>query len=192
MRLATGIATATLAGQASSGDRAVVLEFAGGTVVAAIDGLGHGTQACIAADAAVDALSVDPSAPVDELVRRCHDQMRHTRGAVMTVASFSGAAMTWVGVGNVEGFLVRSDVAVEAVAMRGGIVGYQLPALAPRRLAVSDGDTLVLATDGVRHGFRGEIDSREPQAIADAVLAKYGKPSDDACVIVARCVGGSA
>jgi negative regulator of sigma-B (phosphoserine phosphatase) len=192
MRLASGLATATLAGQESSGDRAVVLEFAGGAVVAAIDGLGHGTQACIAADAAVEALSVDPSVAVEELVLRCHHKLRHTRGAVMTLASFRGNAMTWVGVGNVEGLLVRPDVAVEAVAMRGGIIGYQLPTLAARRHQVAEGDTLVLATDGIRHGFRGEVDDREPQAIADAVLAKYGKGNDDACVIVARVVGGTA
>ena len=75
--------------------------------------------------------------------------------------------------------------------MRGGIVGYQLPQLAPRRLPVSQGDTLVLATDGIRHGFRAEVNARDPQVIADAVLANWSKTTDDACVAVARYVGGA-
>jgi phosphoserine phosphatase RsbX len=186
--IAVGLATAALAGQASSGDRGVVLTFPHGAMVAVIDGLGHGTEACHAAEAAANALAADPAAPVDELVRRCHDKLRHTRGAVMTIASFAPGAMTWVGVGNVEGLLLRTN-SVEAVAMRGGIVGYQLPHLLPRRLPVGHGDTLVLATDGIRHGFRVEVDAREPQAIADAVLANWSKGTDDACIAVARYVG---
>jgi phosphoserine phosphatase RsbX len=189
--IAVGLATAALAGQASSGDRGVVLTFPHGAMVAVIDGLGHGSEACEAADAAVKALATDPASPVDELVRRCHASMRRTRGAVMTVASFAPGSMTWVGVGNVEGLLVR-NTSIEAVAMRGGIVGYQLPHLVPRRLPVSHGDTLVLATDGIRHGFRAEVNTgRDPQVIADAILANWSKTTDDACVAIARYVGGA-
>lgn len=185
------VASAPLAGQASSGDRGVVVPFPGGTVVAAIDGLGHGDAASKAAAAAVLAISEDPAQPVDELVRRCHAKLRQTRGAVMTVASFVPGVMTWVGVGNVDGILVRA-AGVEGVNTRGGIVGFQLPLLSPRRFDVQPGDTLVLATDGIRHGFRSAVDGRAPQVIADAILAGFGKGSDDACVVVARYVGGGA
>jgi hypothetical protein len=186
-----GVAAAALGGQASSGDRGVVLTFPGGAVIAAIDGLGHGEHACEAATAAAAALAEDPSQPVDELVRRCHAQLRRTRGAVMTLASFVRGAMTWVGVGNVDGILVRTT-GVEGVNTRGGIVGYQLPPLVPRRFDVVAGDTLVLATDGIRHGFRSVVDKREPQAIADAILAGFSKATDDACVVVARYLGDGA
>lgn len=191
MMVQAGVAAAPLAGQATSGDRAVVVDFPGGTVVAAIDGLGHGGAASEAADAAALAISEDPAQPVDELVRRCHARMRHTRGAVMTVAAFVPGAMTWVGVGNVDGILVRA-VGVEAVNTRGGIVGFQLPVLSPRRFDVQPGDTLVLATDGLRHGFRNAVDGRAPQVIADAILASFGKTTDDACVVVARYLGEGA
>jgi hypothetical protein len=189
--VSTGVACAPLAGQTSSGDRGIVVEFSGGTLVAAIDGLGHGDEASVAAHEAELVLEDDPGAPVDELVQRCHTRLKKTRGAVMTLASFQQGAMTWVGVGNVEAVLVHS-AGIEGVPMRGGIVGYSLPALVARRLSVVRGDTLVLATDGIRHGFRAEVDLREPQTIADAVLSKYGKPNDDACVVVARYLGGAA
>lgn len=189
--VATGRAGAPLAGQTSSGDRGLVLEFPGGALVAAIDGLGHGHDACLAAEEAEHVLEDDPAAPVDELVQRCHARLRSTRGAVMTLASIHEGALTWVGVGNVEGLLVRPG-GIDAVPLRGGIVGYQIPPLVARQIKVAPGDTLVLATDGIRSGFRAEVDLRDPQMIADAVLAKYAKSNDDACVVVARYLGVAA
>jgi serine phosphatase RsbU (regulator of sigma subunit) len=111
----------------------------------------------------------------------------------MSLASFDGAqaTMTWLGVGNVEGFLVRAD-GVETIAMRGGTIGYMLPPLNPRTLSVQPGDTLVFASDGIRHGFRSEVTAaRNPREIADEVLAHYRKSFDDACVVVARYLGGT-
>jgi hypothetical protein len=189
--VSTGVACAPLAGQTSTGDRAFVVEFTGGTLVAAIDGLGHGEEASLAAQEAKQVIEDDPAAPLDELVQRCHARLKNTRGAVMTLASFHQGEMTWVGVGNVEGVLVR-PAGIDAVPMRGGIVGYSLPSLVTRRVSIARGDTLILATDGIRHGFRAEVDLRAPQTIADAVLANFKKPNDDACVVVARYVGGGA
>jgi hypothetical protein len=189
--VATGIACAPLSGQTSSGDRALVVEFPNGALVAALDGLGHGHEASLAAGEAELVLKDDPGAPVDELVQRCHNRLRSTRGAVMTLASVTPGTISWIGIGNVEGILVKPS-GLEAVSVRGGIVGYSMPALVARTVTVAKGDTLALATDGIRHGFRAEIDAREPQVIADAVLAKYGKGSDDACVVIARYIGGSA
>jgi negative regulator of sigma-B (phosphoserine phosphatase) len=188
-------AGAALAGQAKSGDLAVVVPFPDGALVALIDGLGHGKDACDAALAAEKILLSIPYEPVAELMQRCHEALRGTRGAVISMASFDGSAgtMTWLGVGNVEGLLVRAKAgtSVEAVAQRGGTVGYTLPTLNPRTLVVHPGDTLVMASDGIRHGFKCEIvPSRTPQQIADEVMAHWAKSSDDACVVVARYVGG--
>jgi anti-sigma regulatory factor (Ser/Thr protein kinase) len=196
MVLAWATAGAALAGNSSSGDRAVVVPFPDGALVALIDGLGHGKEACDAALAAERVLIEFPYEPITDLVQRCHEKLRQTRGVVITLASFdaSRGAMTWLGVGNVEALLVRAQPATasEAVAMRGGTVGYMLPPLFPRTLIVQPGDTLVLATDGIRHGFKAEIiPSRTPQEIADGVMAHWAKSSDDACVLVARYVGGA-
>lgn len=195
MTIAWATASVPLSGQVSSGDVGVVVEFPGGALVAVIDGLGHGADARKAAQAAERVLVEQPTATVSELVQRCHRELRGTRGAVMSVASFDARTdtMSWLGVGNVEGVLVRGehgDGASEAVAQRGGTVGYQLPALHPRTLSVHPGDTLVLATDGVRYGFKVEVTAaRSPQQIADEVIRHWAKPSDDSCVVVARYGG---
>ena len=180
-----------LAGQTRSGDRGVVLPFPGGALVAVIDGLGHGDEADAAAEAAHRVLAGAPSEDVSELVRRCHEALRRTRGVVMSLASFHRDKMTWLGVGNVEGVLVRGSSS-EVIATRGGTIAYTLPPLNPRSLAVAPGDTLVLASDGIKHGFKAAVSAdRSPQEIAELVIAEWAKPTDDAQIVVARYVGAT-
>src|SRR5207247_587433 len=74
-------------------------------------GLGHGADAAAAARAAVAALDRHAEESVLPLVQRCHQALAGTRGVVMSVAFFdpSDHAMTWLGVGNVEGVLLYTD-----------------------------------------------------------------------------------
>jgi phosphoserine phosphatase RsbX len=191
------------AGAALEGDRSgdvhVVAPFPHGAVAAVIDGLGHGHEAWEAADEAARVIARHAADPVNLLVERCHEALRRTRGAVMTVASFDvrAGAMTWVAVGNVEGVLLRDArrgaAGREVVTARGGIVGYQLPPLRSATLPVLPGDTLVLATDGIRSGFVADLDrSAGPRALAESILARHGRGSDDALVLVARYLGGTS
>jgi phosphoserine phosphatase RsbX len=196
MILSWGSAGTALTGELTSGDRGVFVPFPGGALVAVIDGLGHGEEAAKASIRAEQVLLAAPYAPVVELMQQCHENLKGTRGAVISLASFDAEhdTMSWLGVGNVEAVLVRAgeDAADEAVAMRGGTVGFLLPPLHPRTIKVQRGDTLVLASDGIRHGFKAEvIPARQPQEIADAILRQWGKTSDDALVMVARYTGAS-
>jgi phosphoserine phosphatase RsbX len=193
MILSWGSAGAAIAGELTSGDRGVFVPFPGGALIAVIDGLGHGEEAAKASLRAEQVLIAAPYAPVADLMMQCHDQLRGTRGAVISIASFDGQhdTMSWLGVGNVEGVLVRAEEGTgdEAVAMRGGTVGFQLPPLHPRTLEIRRGDTVVLATDGIRHGFKAEVNrAREPQHIADEILRLWGRTTDDAFVMVARYI----
>jgi hypothetical protein len=99
--------------------------------------------------------------------------------------------MTWLGVGNVEGILLRADPEAqprrEWLMLRGGLVGFDLPRLRPATLRISDGDTLCFATDGIQNGFAEELSVHEvPQRIADRILTRCAKGTDDALVLVAR------
>ncbi len=191
-----GTAGSALAGEETSGDRGVIVPFPGGALVAVIDGLGHGREAALAAERAERVMIAAPYAPVTDLMERCHAELKGTRGAVISVASFDAehGTMTWLGVGNVEALLIRADpdAPSEAVAMRGGTVGFQLPRLHPRTLQVFPGDMLVLASDGIKHGFKAEVlGAREPQHIADEILRLWSRTTDDALVVVARYRGSS-
>lgn len=176
-----------------SGDLHVVAPFEGGVLVAVIDGLGHGTEAAEASRAAAEVLTADPGAPILRLIERCHEEMRRTRGAVMSLCSFRShiPVMTWAGVGNVEAELFRGGQGGrDVLASRGGVVGYRLPPLRSADVPVSPGDLLILVTDGVRsnYGARLPLD-RSPQELADAILSRHQKGTDDALVLVARYLG---
>jgi len=193
-----GISVRALAGQRLSGDRGLCVEFRNGVLVAAIDGLGHGDEAAAAADVAARVLENMRGAPIGEIIERCHEQLHGTRGVAMSLAVFDipHASMTWAGIGNVDAVLVRAEPGAggcdEALVMAGGIVGYRLPAFPTRTFIVHPGDTLVLATDGIRHGFRAEVmPVRDPQQIADDIVSKWGKTNDDACAVVARFRGNA-
>lgn len=177
-----------------SGDLHVVIAFEGGALVALIDGLGHGPEAAEAARAAACLLESQAGAPVLDLMQRCHGAIRSTRGAVMTIASISTAesALTWLGVGNVDAVLLRRSGPDAAIATRGGVVGYQLPPLRSSSLSISHGDLLIMATDGLRGGFTDGVESDDaPQDVADSILARFAKGSDDAHVVVVRYLGGA-
>lgn len=191
-----GLATLALPGHVESGDRYVVQPFPNGVLVAAVDGLGHGEEAAAAAKLAVSVLERHPREPVIALLRRCHEALRGTRGVAMSLASLRvpDGVLTWLGVGNVEGLLLRaaahSDRRHEALLLRGGMVGHQLPPLQAAVLPVMRGDMLVFATDGIREGFTERLPlSDPPQELADQILARHVKGTDDALVLVARYVG---
>ncbi|MGE5184165.1 MAG: ATP-binding protein [Acidobacteriota bacterium] len=190
------IAEAPLHGFTESGDRAVVIEVGDVALVGAIDGLGHGPEASVAADAALRALEEAPDAPLVELIARCHDRLRETRGVAMSLARIDAAraSMSWIGVGNVEGVLVRAlaggAAGDESLTSRGGIVGYRLPPLQLRTHAIHPADTLVLATDGIKLGFRREVTPvRDLHQIAASIIDRWASGKDDACVVVARFRG---
>ncbi len=188
-----GAAALTLPGQSRSGDRQAVVLFPGGALVAVVDGLGHGELAAVPAETAIEVLERHAREPVVTLIQRCHERLRGTRGAVMSLASFREAdgTMTWLGVGNVVGVLLRADPGAvprqEYLSLRGGVVGDQLPRLDASVIPVTRGDTLILASDGVRRDFIGSLRLGEsPQRVADRILAEFAPGTDDALVLVAR------
>ena len=191
-----GVASRTLPGQTQSGDAHVVAPFPDGLLVAVIDGLGHGLDAATASKAAVDSIVPCARETVISVVKRCHESLHVTRGAVMSLASFNaiGNTMTWLSIGNVDGCLVRADARIREksyVLMRGGVVGHSLPPLRADVIVVNSGDTLVMATDGIRSGFVNELDPKDPpQKIADNIIARFARGTDDALVVVVRWLGG--
>jgi negative regulator of sigma-B (phosphoserine phosphatase) len=191
------VAMRPMEGQGVSGDSFVCQPFDRGTLVSAIDGLGHGEEASVAARLAKEIMESHASEPLIDLVQRCDSEMRHTRGAVASLARFDtlSAKLSWLGVGNVEGVLFHNcgngNIKKEGMALRGGVIGYMLPSLRSWTFEVRAGDTLVLATDGLAGAFVDHVDHKAELAeIVETLLRDYGKLGDDALVIAARYIGG--
>lgn len=194
------VAARALHDSPESGDAHLVLATDGGVLVAAVDGLGHGSEAAMAARTALAILAEHAGAPVTELLNHCHLAMQRTRGAAMTVAVVAEAdgTMSWAGVGNVDGLLLRrrrsggegGDLTLNNL---GGVVGYRMPRLRNSQACLAHGDLLVFATDGIASGFTSVITRvAATEEIAARILEGYGRANDDALVMVARWLGGRA
>ena len=181
------------------GDGYVVKPLPNGLMLAVADGLGHGSEAATASALCIDTLSMNAELSIPAMLRLCHEKLRGTRGATMSVASFDYAAdeMTWSGVGDVAAVLIRADAAtppgMESLVLRAGLLGSGSPALTASCTRIGRGDLVVLATDGIGPGFEGTVDrGGTPQAVAERILADHAKRTDDALVLVARYTGGRA
>jgi negative regulator of sigma-B (phosphoserine phosphatase) len=194
-RIDWGVAGCALGGAEVSGDLHMVVAHSSGMLVGVADGLGHGPEAAVAAQAAAHIFACHAGLPVEQLMLLCHQALRRTRGAVLSIASFDTIAgsIEWVGVGNVEGVLIHDGGgprARESLLLRGGVVGSRIPPLRAVTLRIDAGDTLIFATDGIARKFVATLpESRPPQEIADDILRDHGKGTDDALVLVAKYRG---
>lgn len=191
-----GVAKFALPGQSESGDHHLVCCNQNGVLIAAIDGIGHGEEAADAAKAAAAILKAGVDVPIISLVEECHEKLRSTRGVVLSVASIDPihGMMSWLGVGNVEGVLMRADAKKgnpqETLLLRAGVVGSRLPPLQAAVLPIAKGDTLFFATDGISRDFAETLTAfGDAQRTADRILERYRIGNDDALVLVARLAG---
>jgi CBS domain-containing protein len=162
-------------------------------LVAAVDGLGHGGAAADAAEAAAEQFHRHAGEAPETLLRNCHQALRATRGVVATIAWFDleTAGLTWTGVGNVEGRLVRADRergdSIDSPTLFGGVLGWSLPGVKLVRTTLAPGDCVVMATDGVAADFGSSlIPGASAQEQAERVLASHSRGSDDALVVAVR------
>src|SRR5574341_158804 len=193
-----GIASKSLDHAAGSGDHYVVKPIHEGALLAVVDGLGHGEKAAEAAKIVVATVNEYTEGSIISIFSRCHERLKGTRGVVMSLALINAAdrTMTWAGVGNVEGLLLRGgrDSASQArgnfLLQSSGVIGDRLPPLLASTKILLDGDIVIFSTDGIRSGFDKGLNLRSaPQHIADSILASYRRESDDALVLVARYLG---
>ena len=190
------VASFTKPGETESGDCYLAKTDGDRALVLAVDGLGHGPVAAVACHKAVETAAATFQEPLTAVLQRCHAALQLTRGAVISLCRFNGAdnTMTWLGVGNVEGVLLRKEQKVvprrEVLLLRSGIVGARLPPLREATLAVTPGDTLVLATDGVKASFFFDlVASGSVEDMARSILRANCLGTDDALVLVVRYLG---
>jgi len=186
-------------GEGRSGDLAVFAPTARGGLFVVIDGLGHGDAAADASEAAAAIITAHADDEPQRLLERCHEQLRRTRGAVMTLAWFDLAdrTMSWTGVGNVEARFIRAgdgpDARHDSPVVLGGVVGYNLPQIRLSTIALEPGDGVVIATDGVAADYSVSLEAGvTAQELATRVLERHAKGTDDALAAAVRYLGPPA
>ena len=161
------VSLVSIPGETESGDLFVVKENSVGVLIGVVDGLGHGSEAAEAARIAVQTMNENADESIISITRYCHEKLKSTRGVVMSLASInkSEGTIAWLGVGNVTGILLRSNLnttpVYESIVMRAGVVGYNLPPLYASVVTIFKGDILIFSTDGIKEDYI-------PRIISDA------------------------
>jgi negative regulator of sigma-B (phosphoserine phosphatase) len=191
-----GVAGRQMQGETLSGDLHLVKQGENEVLIAVADGLGHGQPAAEAATLALRTVDEHSDEPLVSILEHCSRRLRSTRGVVMSVALLDVVedSMEWLGVGNVAGVLVHSGTdgnrLQESLLPSQGVVGIQLPPLRARVVKIAPGDTIVLATDGIRPGFEDELVLfDQAEKTAQTILSRDGLETDDALVVVATYQG---
>jgi anti-sigma regulatory factor (Ser/Thr protein kinase) len=154
------------------------------------DGLGHGPVAAEASDAALSTFASATGRP-SQVLERAHQQMRHTRGAAIALASLDAAAnrIAFAGVGNIVGRLV-SGVEDRTLLSQHGTVGLQIRRLADVEYEWPAHSLLVLHSDGITSRWTftdtGGLLQCDPAVIAAWLIREHFRGRDDATVVVVR------
>lgn len=184
-------AMAALPGESESGDHYVARRVGARTLFGVIDGLGHGSEAAIASRTAADTLDRFASDSLPNLLEHCHRTLRPTRGATISLGVIDDhdATLTWLGVGNVEGNVLRAERGVpnEKLLLRSGVVGSHLPTLYTATLTLHNRDLVIFTSDGIASDFTEVLNTEgTSQTIAERILANSNRGTDDALVLVVR------
>lgn len=193
MNARVGCAQTPKLGETVCGDDVLVLRD-DTTLVAVVDGLGHGQAAAEASACFTDYARKRRDLSPAEILESSTREMAKTRGAVAAVARFDTLSRTVVvaGVGNIEvRSLSRTPV---SPVFTPGIVGRPVRYVREFRYPLSVGDLVVFASDGISRRFdlRAYADLGVEE-IAHGVLRDFGVSHDDAtCVAVYMEAGSDA
>lgn len=186
-----GIYGRALPGESRSGDHAAFARL-GETIHAVIcDGLGHGHEARVASDRAIDVFRRHANDRPEALIDATHRGLTNTRGIVMAAAHIAADTMELASAGNIEAQLTsfRSTRRFGGTAATVGGRPGPLRARAEHAPFATD-DVLVMMTDGIVTKASIENDAMllrmHPAAIAQRVLERFARATDDALVLVVR------
>jgi negative regulator of sigma-B (phosphoserine phosphatase) len=185
MNLLTSHISIPKPGERANGDAVLVRRDAlGNSLLAVIDGLGHGPGAAEASRAAVDHLQeAQLSSPLEQLMRSLHGALKGTRGAVGTVCVIDGQRLRACAVGNVQ--LMCANCSVPLV-LSAGVLGHSVAKFRIGECMVRVGARLALISDGVSTRFRlEELRGLAPEEACKTIMDRHRRHDDDATVLIA-------
>lgn len=178
-------------GERVSGDGWGMREQASNTLLMVADGLGHGPDAAVAADAALAALQGARSDSPAAVLEGAHEGMRTTRGAAAAIAAFGAdhVRLSFAGAGNICARLI-SGVADRSLLSQHGTLGVQIRRLQDVAYDWPPHAILVMHSDGIV--TRWTLDDApgllqcDAAVIAGWILRDHSRGRDDATVVVVK------
>ncbi|HYQ01011.1 MAG TPA: SpoIIE family protein phosphatase [Polyangiaceae bacterium] len=155
------------------------------TLLAVIDGLGHGPGAAEASERAVKQMeggSLGTSAL--ELMTSVHHALRGSRGAVGTICLIDRDRLEACAVGNVS--LMTANCYVPLV-LSPGILGQSVSKFRVASAQLAAGARLALLSDGLSLRFKlDELRELTPREVCKSIVDRFRRYDDDATVLVAE------
>ena len=183
----SGAAVRPMFGERVSGDSAFVVEVENGLLGVIVDVLGHGEEANEVAVRIRKYLTEQRSGNVVDVMSRLHQKLRGSRGAAVGLSMIEAAngRLRYAGVGNTV--IRRFGESETRLVSRDGVVGGTMRTPVEETMQLSDGDIVVMYTDGVRTHFDASeyprLRTDTPHAVAANIVHRFGKAHDDASVI---------
>lgn len=163
-------------------------------VLVVTDGLGHGPLAREASHAAMSAVYEHASDGPEAIVAACERSLGGTRGVVMAVCRLAerSESMETASVGNIELAVCRPRDARRfggSSAIVGGR-GNRPVKVRTETTSVAEGDLVMMTSDGISSKVSIEQDlallREHPIIVAQRIMERFGRKTDDALVLVAR------
>ncbi|HUR93792.1 MAG TPA: SpoIIE family protein phosphatase, partial [Gemmatimonadales bacterium] len=155
------------------------------------DGLGHGTDASIAAAEAVRVYREQDGAPARDVIGLAHGALRHTRGAAVAMAEVRPGRqeLTFAGVGNIGATIVSGGASRSLVSIP-GIVGHECRKIQEFSYPWASQAVVVLFSDGLQTRWTLDrypaLTSRDPTLVAALLYRDYSRGRDDVTVVAGR------
>ena len=155
------------------------------TLLAVIDGLGHGPGAAEASLRAVKELEGSSlGLSVLEIMTSVHQALRGTRGAVGTICLIDGDRLEACAVGNVS--LMCSNCYVPLV-LSPGILGQSVSKFRVASAQLPLGARLALLSDGLSLRFKlDDLRDLAPREVCKSIVERFRRYDDDATILVAE------
>ena len=180
-----------LPGQRYNGDAYFVKRYEDKVMFAIIDGLGHGQDAHEAAQVAVDCLENYYRRPFTEIFQLCHQRLKKTRGAAMSLCriNLKDRVMTHAGIGNVQ-TQVYSLEKPPAPFCINGTLGVAMRTVRVDDYPLPEDSIIIMFSDGISGRFTPDnlpgFLNLKPQRLAKQIMDNHARDNDDATVIVGR------
>jgi len=177
-----------------NGDTYLTQEWNGKTLIAVMDGLGHGEEASAASEKAKEYVAENFANDVEQIILSLHVHLHKTRGVAAGLVRIDrvGQQLSFCGVGNIEVRTV-SEPPIHPASME-GIVGANLRKAKKFEYRYDSLRAVVLHSDGVSGRFDlSDYPSvyEEPQRVAERIMTEWGKEYDDATIVIAVEDSGS-
>jgi anti-sigma regulatory factor (Ser/Thr protein kinase) len=156
-----------------------------------VDGLGHGSEAALAANEAVSQFQRSRTETPADIVQAVHMALRHTRGGAVAVARIDWAAstVTYAGLGNIAAALAMPSGSLRRMVSLNGTAGHNARKIQAFEYPCGDG-LLIMHSDGIGSSwtlqpYPGFV-RLQPMLLAGLLMRDHWRGRDDATVVVAR------